>query len=136
MKKILICLLIVVLFSCKKDNNKLKEYSWEYIYITYDNSYSYLFDKHSNEYETFNISDSIKTIKNISKNEKDSLYKWIQSIVEKPPYTDNLCTGYVGNIKIIITRDERVKQTTEIKSVCDWSQLSNETKNLKAFLNN
>ncbi|WP_188435072.1 hypothetical protein, partial [Chishuiella changwenlii] len=117
-------------------NNKLKEYSWEYIYITYDNSYSYLFDKHSNEYETFNISDSIKTIKNISKNEKDSLYKWIQSIVEKPPYTDNLCTGYVGNIKIIITRDERVKQTTEIKSVCDWSQLSNETKNLKAFLNN
>ena len=134
MKKILICLLIVVLFSCKKDNNKLKEYSWEYICITYDNSYSYLFDKHNDE--IFDISDSIKTIKSINKNEKDSLYKWVQSIVEKPPYTDNLCTDYVGNIKIIITRDERIKQTTEIKSVCDWSQLSNETKNLKAFLNN
>jgi len=134
MKKILICLLIVVLFSCKKDNNKLKEYSWEYICITYDNSYSYLFDKHNDE--IFDISDSIKTIKSINKNEKDSLYKWVQSIVEKPPYTDNLCTDYVGNIKIIITREERIKQTTEIKSVCDWSQLSNETKNLKAFLNN
>jgi len=134
MQKILISLLIIIFFSCKKDNNNLKEYSWEYIYITTDNSYTYLFDRYSNEYEVLNINDSLKIMKNINDSEKDSLYKWTKSIIEKPPYTENICSDFVGNIKITIIRDERVKQICVINSVCDWSLLSNETKKIKLLL--
>lgn len=65
--------------------------------------------------------------------EEDSIYTWTTRLTYPPVMPTKFCTDYVGSLKVKIQFGERVFQTSEFYSICDWELLSPETQKLHAL---
>jgi hypothetical protein len=62
--------------------------------------------------------------------DKDSVYFWTTKINWPPVMPVKFCTDYVGRLTVKVQFGERVSQTSEFHSICEWETMSKETENL------
>ena len=62
--------------------------------------------------------------------DKDSIYFWTTKINWPPVMPVKFCTDYVGRLTVKIQFGERVFQTSEFHSICEWETMSKETEEL------
>ena len=70
-------------------------------------------------------------------NEKDSLYLWARNLVNNPKQPEKYCSCYVGHLIVKINygaESERITQTCEYSSVCDWDVVNKDTKSILKLL--
>jgi hypothetical protein len=69
-----------------------------------------------------------------TKAERDTLGLIANNLISNPAPPKQFCTEFVGKLAIEIRYGEQVKRSVEYNSVCDWSALSLEAKQLNKML--
>ena len=69
-----------------------------------------------------------------TKAEKDTLFNLSQQIVSYPVLNNRHCNDFVGDLDVIIRYYGDTMQQIDYSGVCDWSLLSDDTKQLHEIL--
>ena len=75
--------------------------------------------------------DSLKVY--FTKAEKDSVFYLVKNIIQQPVTSKRRCTDFVGELKLVIDYGS-ARQQINYTGVCDWSLLSDDTKQLHEIL--
>jgi hypothetical protein len=145
MRLLLTILVGTTLLGCKDRSEKIEKDFRPQIWRTI------FFDFGSNELTVYNDGDSLvlkswtykdsvtekgkvwipigfKTKKeSVNQMKKDSIYFWTTKINWPPVMPVKFCTDYVGSLKVKIQFGDRVFQTSEFYSICEWETMSTET---------
>ncbi|RYU92156.1 hypothetical protein EWM62_01570 [Mucilaginibacter terrigena] len=71
---------------------------------------------------------------NFTNAENDTLAYIMKDLIVHPVKTEKFCTDFVGSLNLKINYGQ-YELSGRYSSVCDWSQLSDKTRQLKAILN-
>ncbi len=152
MKKLLFLSYVFVIFSCQKTEIKqempVQKLHWEELEVN-TRFQKVIINRHDScEYQNLVYSDGIYSSppKNyklektevrkfyLSKNEKDSLAKYIFESISNPKFTDILVSDYVGNVELTFAKSN-MKLKCEYRSVGDWTEVSPNTNKIYSLLN-
>jgi len=141
MPQILKYLFIIFLFHCSCNNsasivnsNSKNENSWIYLkFSTGTAEFSVLNQDDSllikSTPGSLNKNDSVLAYK-ITASEKDSLFKWVESLIDSKMRPTHFCTDYYGKLSLKIVYNEQVVKNADYTSICEWQELDSDTKNI------
>ena len=143
-KKIFSVLPLLVFFLSCDEKKELPE-DWIAININLENQRISLINKTDSLY--FKKWDYKDTIENnsrvrkavdferengiVTKEEKNKIFKLVYTLITDPITPKNICTDYVGSLRLTIEYSEQMSQSSSYSSICEWSTLSPETQELQ-----
>jgi len=114
--------------------NQQKESLWQYISIKANSTEFYL-DAVTDSLNVKNV-DTSKQHKSykLLKSDKDSLFSWTESIIDKKANPSVFCTDYVGKLTLRIVYSEQMSKQISYRSICEWKNLDSNTSKIYELL--
>ena len=78
--------------------------------------------------------DSILSFK-ITSSEKDSLFKWTESLIDNKIKPKHFCTDYYGTLYIKVTYNDQMTKTANYTSICEWKDLDSNCSKIYLLIN-
>ena len=128
---------LATLFGCKNANDTKTLHTpapspWIYVIVN-ANSNEFLVSRYDDTLTIKKIftekTDSIQKVK-ISKDEKDSLFKWTETLIQTKPEPTAFCTDYYGKLTLKIIYSEQVSKQAQFTSICEWQNLDSNTSHI------
>jgi hypothetical protein len=141
-KKIILILITFSVFSLSNAENT----KWQKInietdnqnIILYSNNDTLSYEKHIRSFDNYEegtiIDSAIYISKMVNREDRDSIFRLSKAIIDKAFIPQAICSDCVGKLKIIITYSEKFSVSCEYNAVCDWKNMSEETKRLYKFM--
>ena len=138
----LLLTLLIALIGCKETNDQHQlgtrnPQSWTYVIIT-ANSQEFTISEYDDTLTikkiTVNGKDTLQKVR-ISKNEKDSLFAWTETLIQTKPEPTKFCTDYYGKLSLKIIYSEQVSRQIQYRSICEWERLDRNTSHIYSLIN-